>query len=114
MAASQHGTGGLAVNGQPTISGYLVESWDIGGGSPEIEDVKDAAGAQHTRIVYENRMAKVGGVLMALGASAGAEFPEGGLCTATGYEQYYVDSCVKSTTKGVTRFTVSMTRCVFT
>jgi len=110
MAATQIGTGTLTAAGQPTITGYIVESWDTGGGSPEIEDVKDALGAQHTRLVFEKRRIKVSGVLLVTSATWTTDFPEGAMCTIAAWNTYFVDSAVAATTKGVTRVTVSMTK----
>ena len=61
MAASQDGTGSLTVGGQTALAAVfidvpanaIVESCVVnGGGAPTYEDVEDADGAFHTRIVY--------------------------------------------------------------
>ena len=72
MAASQDGTGSLQVGRQTALAAVfidipanaIVESCVVnGGGAPEYEDVQDALGAFHTRIVYNGggSMAFTGG-----------------------------------------------------
>jgi len=103
MAAAQVPTSALAIAGQPTISNYDVLEWNInGGGNVQSEDFEDAAGAFRGRVVYEKRMTRISGRLQWLAAGDGSEFPEGAMCTATGYTDYYVVSNRMVYTKGAT------------
>ena len=99
----------VAYGGQPTISGYIVERW-TGPGGAEIdhEDVHDAAGARVSRIEF-GIYPKITATLIATTGTF-TEFPEGGMCTATGYTTYFVDSCAPVNSKGAKRAELSMTK----
>ena len=99
----------IAYGGQPTISGYIVETWD-GPGAAEIasEDVEDADGKRVSRLIF-GVYPKISATLKATTGTF-SEFVEGAMCTATGYTAYYVDSAAPALSKGQKRIALQMTK----
>lgn len=103
----------VTAGGQPTITGYIVESWEPQvGGNIQSEDYQNADGSHNSRIVFEKRMDRIN-VSLILTTGDGSEFPNGAMCTATGYTSYYCDGFVTTKNKGATRMTGTLEKIVF-
>ena len=107
MAATVTGTD-TNEGGQPAVAGYIVADSTLGGADVDMEDVEDALGARVSRIVYKTD-GKISLNLIVTTGTVATDFPEGALCTVTGFTEYWVDSAVQSYSKGSTRAAVSMT-----
>jgi hypothetical protein len=105
MAATIIPTAAVTVDGKPTITGYIVETWDIApGGTPDQEEIKDGAGAHHSIVVFENRMDEIDFALIVTTGDT-TEFKNGALCTATGYTDYQCRNVRVAKSKGAQRIT---------
>lgn len=100
----------LTIGGQASLTGYIVDTDSRGNTEIQFEDIYDAAGAFHTRIVFEKRMLKVALTLLVTTGTPATDFPEGAMCTVTGLTDYFVDSAPVSETKSATRVEVQLTR----
>jgi hypothetical protein len=113
MAATILPTAAVTVAGQPTITGYIVETWDITpGGTPDQEEVKDGAGAHHSIVVYENRMEEINFALITT-TGDGSEFVNGALCTVAAYVAYQCRNVVVAKSKGPQRITGQLVKVIF-
>jgi hypothetical protein len=118
MAATQIGTGLLTLGAPATAAaatiltvpvGTIVRSVRIGsGGAPITEDIMDADGAFHTKLVFENRMDTVQVVLIGKAYTKKAGETDG---SGTAY---YVDSVDVEHGQGALQTTVSLTKIKFT
>jgi len=112
MPATIIPNGAVTVDGKPSITGYIVEKWDIkADGNIDMEDIKDGAGAQHSRIIFEKRMATVEfEVIVTTGD--GTEFTSGAMCTVSGYTDYFVQA-TRQQSKSATRIVGTLERITF-
>ena len=114
MAAATVGSAVTAA-GQPTIAGYIVESWNVQqGGDVQQEDIADADGAFYGALIYEKRMEKITGTLIVTTGTPATTFPEGAMCTATSYTKYFVNRCEVQNSKGPRRINVELEKIDFT
>jgi len=102
----------LTIGGQATLTGYIVESDSRGGTDIDFEDIQDATGAFHTRIVFEKRMLRINLSLLVTTGNPATDFPEGALCTVSGLTDYFVDSAPVSKTKSASRVEVQLTKLI--
>ena len=113
MAATIIPTGAVAVDGKPTITGYIVEQWDVTpGGTPDQEEIKDGAGAHHSIVVYENRMEEINFALITT-TGDGSEFVNGALCGVAAYDDYQCRGVVRAGSKVPKRITGQLVKVVF-
>jgi hypothetical protein len=103
-------TSTLSIGGQASLTGYIVEADNRGGRDIDFEDIMDATGAFHTRIVFEKRMERINLSLLVTTGTVTTDFPEGALCTLTGLTTYFVDSATVSNTKSAKRVDVQLTK----
>lgn len=105
MAATIIPAAAVSVDGKPTITGYIVETWEIApGGTPDQEEIKDGAGAHHSIIVYENRMEEIDFALIAT-TGTGSEFVNGALCGVAAYDDYQCRNVKIAKSKSAIRIT---------
>lgn len=126
MAATQIGIGGgtgtnpLTLGAPATAAaatiitipaGSIVRSVRIGsGGAPITEDIMDADGAFHTKLVFENRMDTVQVVLIGKAYAKKAGQSDGSGTPPA----YYVDSVDVEHGQGALQTTISLTKVLFT
>lgn len=107
MAATQLGTA-LEAGVGTTLTDYIIVSIQTGGGDVHMEDIRDEDGKLATRIIMQ-KMAKIKLELIAKdGADPETDFPEKDIATASGYTNYFVDSCTVSRTEGATKVSVDL------
>jgi hypothetical protein len=102
----------LTIGGQADLTGYIVETDNRGGRDIDFEDIMDASGAFHTRIVFEKRMQRINLTLLVLAGVPATDFPEGAMCTLTGLTDFFVDSAAVSQTKSASRVDVQLTKLI--
>lgn len=100
----------LTIGGQIELVGYIVTEEVRGGRDIDFEDIQDADGAFHTRIVFERRMSKRTLPLLVTTGNPETDFPEGAMCTIAGMTDFFVDSATISKTKSATRVDVQLTQ----
>lgn len=108
MATTQIGTT-LTLTGQSAITNYIVETDELGNADVNMEDVIDAAGQRVTRIIYYKDTKLKLNLICKANAAPATDFPEGAMCTVTGFTSYFVDSAPISRSKGAQKVTVSLT-----
>ena len=106
MAPTVYPTGAAGVGGQPAIAGYEVESWTPGFRVVS-EDYDKGAGDRLCRVVYD-RIATITASLLVTSGTPATDFPEGQMCTVSGYTNYFVNEAKPVKTKGVTRLDIDM------
>jgi len=106
MAATVIG-GTLVVGGQTSVSGYIVSQETHGGADIDMEDIDAAAGTRASRLIFKIDGKKTLSLIATTGTFS--EFPEGGMCTATGLTAYFVDACPITKTRSAQRAEVSLT-----
>ena len=91
-----------------TIGTYYVESRDINDRDVRTEDINDEDGTLVTRIVLDKHDKVTLNLISQDDADPATDFPVGEISAATGFTDYYVESCVTSRTEGAARTTVSL------
>lgn len=113
MAATIIPAAAVTVAGQPTITGYIVETWDIApGGTPDQEEYKDGAGAHHSIVVFENRMEEIDFALICT-TGTGSEFVNGAVCGVAAYDDYQCRNVKIAKSKGAMRVTGQLVKVIF-
>jgi len=112
MAITQHGIG-VEAGGQATKAavfitipvGAIIESVTTNpGGSPEIEDIMDADGAFHTRLVFEKGMHTASIVIV------GKEYTKQAGEMDGANTDYFIDSVSEEAGKSARRTTITVTK----
>ena len=99
----------LAYGGQPTATGYIVESTEDGGADIDMEDVENASGTRRNRIIFKKDEKLRLNLIKTTGVPT-TDWPEGAMAAVTGFTTYFVDSCTEAESKGATRVTVNLTK----
>jgi len=95
--------------GVNTIENYVVQSINDGGSDIDSEDIMDENGGRTTRIIFQVDDKVSLDMVAKDGATPETDFPEGAMCTVTGYTSFFVDSLTVESTKGAKRVRVDMT-----